>query len=73
MMRRAKMKLNESSRTNVSGSQTARNVGYTQPTDESHLYVEAIERKVRLSRKLHAIVGPRCGATFSLAPAFYNV
>lgn len=45
-----------------------RNVGHAQPTDESHLYVEAIERKVKLRSKWHVIVDPGCGATFSLAP-----
>jgi phosphoglucosamine mutase len=46
-----------------------RNVGHDELADESHLYVEAIERKVRLHKKWHVVVDPGCGATFSLAPS----
>ena len=46
-----------------------RNVGHDELADESHLYVEAIEKRVRLRRKWHIVVDPGCGATFSLAPA----
>jgi phosphoglucosamine mutase len=46
-----------------------RTVGHAQIADESYLYVEKIETKVKLRRKWHVVVDPGCGATFSLAPA----
>ena len=46
-----------------------RNVGHDQLADESYLYVENLEKRVRLRRKWHAVLDPGCGATFNLAPA----
>jgi phosphoglucosamine mutase len=44
------------------------NVGEAQFTDRSHLYVEMIQRKIKLHKNWFAIVDPGCGATFNLAP-----
>lgn len=45
------------------------NVGHDQSADKSSLYVEDIEKSVKLCRKWHVVVDAGCGATFSLAPA----
>lgn len=45
-----------------------RNIGETQSSDESRLYVEMTQDAVKLGKKRHLIVDSGCGATFSLAP-----
>jgi phosphoglucosamine mutase len=45
-----------------------RTVGHSQLADESGLYVEDIEKRVKLRRKWRVVVDPGCGATFRLAP-----
>lgn len=44
-------------------------IGHAQVADESYLYVENVEKGVKLRRKWHVVADPGCGATFSLAPA----
>jgi len=44
------------------------NVGQASLTDESHLYVEMIRKKVRLHEKWNLIVDPGCGATYRISP-----
>jgi len=44
-------------------------VGGDHAVDESWLYVENIEKNVKLRGKWRVVVDPGCGATFSLAPA----
>ena len=43
-------------------------VGHDQFADKTSLYVEDIEKSVKLCRKWHVVVDAGCGATFSLAP-----
>jgi len=43
-------------------------VGHDSAVNEDELYIEAVEREVRLNKKWHVIVDPGCGATFRLAP-----
>ncbi len=46
-----------------------RDVGHDQLADESYLYVENLEKRVRLRSKWYVVLDPGCGATFNLAPA----
>jgi len=45
-----------------------KSVGHDSVANEDKLYLEAIEKEIRLNKKWHVIVDPGCGATFSLAP-----
>jgi len=45
-----------------------RNLGEAMYVDESHLYVEMVQKSVRLKKKWRVIVDPGCGATCNLAP-----
>jgi len=45
-----------------------RNVGEALFIDESCLYVEMVQKIVKLNKKWHVIVDPGCGATYNLAP-----
>jgi len=45
-----------------------RNVGEAAFIDESGLYIEMINKTVKLHNKWHVIVDPGCGAAYSLAP-----
>jgi len=44
------------------------NIGEVMCVDESHLYVEMVQKSVRLKKKWRVIVDPGCGATCNLAP-----
>lgn len=43
-------------------------VGAAKFSDESRLYAEMVEKKVKLRKKWKVVVDPGCGATYSLAP-----
>ena len=45
-----------------------KNVGHDQTAENTNLYVEAVEKEVKLRRKWRIVVDAGCGATFSLAP-----
>jgi len=45
-----------------------RNLGEATYVEESHLYVEMVQKAVRLKKKWRVIVDPGCGATCNLAP-----
>ena len=48
------------------------NVGEVLSSDESHLYVEMVQKNVKLDRKWHVVVDPGCGATYNIAPALFR-
>ncbi|MEM3577947.1 MAG: phosphoglucosamine mutase [Candidatus Bathyarchaeia archaeon] len=48
-------------------------IGKIVDIDESKSYMEALCRAIKLRRKWHAVVDAGCGATYSLAPAFFKV
>ncbi|MDH5747037.1 MAG: phosphoglucosamine mutase [Candidatus Bathyarchaeota archaeon] len=49
-----------------------RNVGEASFIDESHLYVEMVQKTAKLSKKWRVIVDPGCGATYNLAPLIFE-
>ncbi|MDI6846956.1 MAG: phosphoglucosamine mutase [Candidatus Bathyarchaeia archaeon] len=49
-----------------------RNVGEALFIDESHLYVEMVQKTVKLNKKWHVIVDPGCGATYNIAPLIFK-
>jgi phosphoglucosamine mutase len=49
-----------------------RNVGEALFIDESNLYVEMVQKTVRLDKKWHVIIDPGCGATCELAPMIFK-
>ena len=49
-----------------------RNVGEALFIDESCLYVEMVQKIVKLNKKWHVIVDPGCGATYNLAPLIFK-
>ncbi|MDI6905375.1 MAG: phosphoglucosamine mutase [Candidatus Bathyarchaeia archaeon] len=49
-----------------------RNVGEALFIDESHLYVEMVQKIVKLNKKWHVIVDPGCGATYNIAPLIFK-
>ena len=46
-----------------------RKIGQAVLVDKSQSYIEKIQEAIQLRTKLHVIVDPGCGATYSLAPA----
>ena len=50
-----------------------RDIGEALFTDESHLYVEMVQKTVRLSKTWHVIVDPGCGATCNLGPLIFEL
>jgi len=49
-----------------------RNIGEATSIDESHKYIEMIQKNVKLRKKWHVIVDPGCGATCSIAPMIFE-
>jgi len=49
-----------------------RNVGEALVIDESHLYVEMVQKTAKLNKKWHVIVDPGCGATYNIAPLLFK-
>lgn len=49
-----------------------RNVGEALFIDESHLYVEMVQKTVKLNKEWHVIVDPGCGATYNIAPLIFK-
>ncbi|MGC9345293.1 MAG: phosphoglucosamine mutase [Candidatus Bathyarchaeales archaeon] len=49
-----------------------RNVGKALFIDESHLYVEMVQKTVKLNKEWHVIVDPGCGATYNIAPLIFK-
>jgi phosphoglucosamine mutase len=50
-----------------------RNLGEAVYADESSLYVETIQKTIKLRKKWHVVVDSGCGATYNLAPAIFKI
>jgi phosphoglucosamine mutase len=50
-----------------------RYVGESVNIDESHNYVEMIQKNVKLSGKWRLIIDPGCGATYNFAPRIFKI
>lgn len=48
-------------------------IGEASRVDESQLYIEMIEKNVKLRKKWHVVVDPGCGATHQLAPTIFKI
>jgi phosphoglucosamine mutase len=49
-----------------------RDVGEVLFIDESHQYIEMMQKEVKLSKRWHIVVDPGCGATYNLAPQIFK-
>ena len=49
------------------------NIGTTTSQDESHRYLEAVQKTVKLEKKWRVVLDPGCGATCHIAPALFRM
>ncbi|MEM2911400.1 MAG: phosphoglucosamine mutase [Candidatus Bathyarchaeia archaeon] len=49
-----------------------RNLGEALSDDQSRLYMEMVQEKVRLNKEWHVIIDPGCGATSQIAPTIFR-
>jgi len=48
-----------------------RDVGEAESSDQAALYIERIQRDVKIHKEWHIVVDPGCGATYDLAPRIF--